>query len=1138
MSRIVRVLAFWGFVLVLASSAMGQPYDVISHTYSAVSSGKDSVFALPHFFLIAGKEEVYLDSIRLSSLVDYRIDYVRGEVHFSHLPDSGKVIRIFYQSFPFTTLSPEYVHRTWSDSAMGFLPPKVFQEPKRERSSGISFSDELQKSGSIFRGIQIGTDQGLQLQSGLRLQVSGYIAPKVEVIASLTDQNTPIQPEGNTQTLQEIDKVFVQVRAPGIGVTMGDYTYENATTEFGKYSRKLQGALGKAEGEKGTISAWIATSKGQFTTNHFNGIEGNQGPYSLVGANGERDIIVLAGTEKVWINGEPMIRGEDQDYVIDYSTGQITFTRRRLITSDSRITVDFEYSAQKFQKTISGISGQARLANDRITLFTSFFRESDDKHHPLDIALTQNEKTILARAGDHPDSAVSSGARYVGEGKGNYIRVESTEGPVYQYVGNLKGDYRLYCSYVGQGKGSYSLQGYGIYRYEGPGKGAYLPVIFLPLATSHQTGNVAVRWDPGKNIFFENEIALSSLDQNLYSSLDDKDNTGFAYIVQMGKEKSPVRIHGKGIGLLGFKGKARYIDANFRPLSRMSEVEHGRKWGTAEGKDWGESISEFTLTYAPITPLEFIGELGTFKQNEFSSSRIQWEATYSHAEMRRNTFFKYFPEFRYKIERILTQQSALEGYWIRQYGQMKTQWKWFSPSLFYESEHRKNTNPDSGYTGFRFDEWTGLMTFHPKRFSFQIEEKIRFDDVYRLGELCKNSLARTHTFRFDVQSDPVWTGSLLFTRRNRNYSLRSQEDQATDLAEMHLGFSPWDRFLDLQFNYRYSSTQVSEMVRDTIQIGSGLGNYRYDAGLREYVPDPDGDVIFRMFQTGRFLPVNDLEGEMRIQIEGAQFKKKLPRKINFFNNLRFYSYFRTERRDKERTFGKVNRRAFQPRWGKDSTLVTAATSFQEDVEYTKPKNGFSFRVRYRGDESESHQFLEEGALRRFRQWAVRIKGNPFRQWGILSEMEKQTEKKEYFSHFRTDRDIQAYALVLEISFRPQVRMEWALKAKFRQAVDRKPEPNSKGMALFWFPRFSYAFNTKGQFRTELELGHVFSAPSGRTLPYEMFGGDQPGRTIRLNVLFNYRVTSHILATFSYRGRKEPWRDKFSHTGQLEMRAFF
>ncbi|MEZ4688807.1 MAG: hypothetical protein R3A12_00950 [Ignavibacteria bacterium] len=61
------------------------------------------------------------------------------------------------------------------------------------------------------------------------------------------------------------------------------------------------------------------------------------GPYYLVGGNNELNILVLSGTEKVYLDGNLMIRGEQADYVIDYGIGTITFNNNRLITSDSRI---------------------------------------------------------------------------------------------------------------------------------------------------------------------------------------------------------------------------------------------------------------------------------------------------------------------------------------------------------------------------------------------------------------------------------------------------------------------------------------------------------------------------------------------------------------------------------------------------------------------------------------------------------------------------------------------------------------------------------------------------------------------------------------------------------------------------------
>jgi len=70
-------------------------------------------------------------------------------------------------------------------------------------SSESIFGSGMEKSGTIVRGFTVGTTKDFTLNSGLRLQLSGRLSDDIEVVAALTDENTPIQPEGNTERLEE-----------------------------------------------------------------------------------------------------------------------------------------------------------------------------------------------------------------------------------------------------------------------------------------------------------------------------------------------------------------------------------------------------------------------------------------------------------------------------------------------------------------------------------------------------------------------------------------------------------------------------------------------------------------------------------------------------------------------------------------------------------------------------------------------------------------------------------------------------------------------------------------------------------------------------------------------------------------------
>ncbi len=283
---------------------------------------------------------------------------------------------------------------------------KVSTTEKEGISEESIFGSGIEKSGTLVRGFTVGTNHDFSLNSGLRLQLSGKLSNDIEVVAALTDENTPIQPEGNTERLDELDKVFIQIKHPLATGTFGDYQLTRKQGEFGLIDRKLQGLLGEFNVKNTNGYIAIASSRGKFTTNNFNGIDGVQGPYILSGVNGERDIIVLAGTEKVYLDGIEMKRGEGNDYTIDYSNAQITFTPKRLITSYSRISVDFEYSAQQYSRNFFGTGVQSKLLKDALGIQFQYLREGDNQDAPIDIALSDSDKKILAAAGDDRNKAV------------------------------------------------------------------------------------------------------------------------------------------------------------------------------------------------------------------------------------------------------------------------------------------------------------------------------------------------------------------------------------------------------------------------------------------------------------------------------------------------------------------------------------------------------------------------------------------------------------------------------------------------------------------------------------------------------------------------------------------------------------
>src|SRR5690606_39006045 len=430
-----------------------------------------------------------------------------------------------------------------SDYLIKSLPLGLESESSFPAWSNISYS------GHFGRGINIGNNQNTTLNSNFDLQLRGSLPHGIEVVGSLSDNSIPIQPEGNSQRLQEFDKVFIQLTKDNATLIAGDHEIRSPASYFMKYYKKTKGVFAGYTSK--TSSGWeqessvnYAVSKGKFQRTTIQVEEGNQGPYRVASEANNLFVVVLAGTEKVYLDEQLLQREELNDYTIDYNLVKITITPRIYVSATSRIIVEYEYAEQNYLRSLfTGHTGWSRKGWD---LRLHIYSEQDGKNAFQNNILTPENEAILAEAGDDVENLTGTSiVPWEGgfeEGVVLYQLVDSMG-----FIGILRhvkepldvGLYTAGFSYVGEGNGDYVPAGDftngEVYHWvapntDGTSNGSYAPITRLQAPRQQQMFGFAARksWgENGENTIYS-EWSLTNEDLNRFSSSDRNDNVGWA----------------------------------------------------------------------------------------------------------------------------------------------------------------------------------------------------------------------------------------------------------------------------------------------------------------------------------------------------------------------------------------------------------------------------------------------------------------------------------------------------------------------------------------------------------------------------------------------------------------------------------
>ncbi len=1078
----------------------------------------DSVLYLRHGFIVP--ESLHFENLFYMGKVD--IDILNGRVRGFPVPTDTITVIAHYQHLNLQLPTTTFINP----------PPKIYQTPRDENEESNTpiikqaitpaVSYDFLKSGTMYRGITIGSQSNFALHSGLNLELDGKLSEDITIQGVLSDQNLPIQPEGNTQTLEEIDKVYIRVNLPHERISFGDYELDFRSMGLGNYYRKLEGINLTSQRANYQTTMAGAVSKGQYYTNYFLGEEGNQGPYQLSGRTGETAIIILAGTERVWVDGQPKLRGENYDYVIDYATAEITFTPRCLITAASRITVDFQYSDLVYQKNIWAVRSEGRWQSERLKLTANFVSESDDRFNPIEVEISNKDRAYLRTIGDAENLAfvgtihADSGGAYLlkdsilvfaGAGQGTHTATFYNVGKLGRYKKMYAGEL-TYFQYVDKNNPLTAASDIE--------QALYLPAKPLRLPRRQNYYYLAGSFQPHKNIEIKSEIARSDLDRNLFSPVDDRDNAGLAYNLET-NWTIPFWRNSSFI----LNGKWQAEENTFNPLDRLQAVEYRRLWNLSSDSTVGARSFLGQAGYNLGTILRINYSIGNLHQHLFKSNRQSIVLTGR---------FKNLDLYEFSHEDIRSQQAEQSAVrWQRQFARLRLNIWQLQPFGQYRQEIQDG-NIDFK-RDFRFGEYKiGLKSREEANWRWQLETDWRRDDFHDSTGWKTGTLARNIGFNGQVSRWRAITAQWDYLYRNlNNYQGTWKPGQTFHLLNLLMKYEPLQQAIYGEAVFKIESEKAVKKERRYFYVGKGLGEFLYDSTFADYVAHPRGDYILRVFATNIKEPATRLTNGFRWQFNGTALRKEsFLKRITTVTDIRLEQQIRTI--SKPLTYA-----TFSPAQV-DSLFLFFNRQLQQDINWRSAHRRAEWRFRFL--KSNQVNQLEVRGLERnnSNEFSIGYRGVFWKESNLESELALRNYQRISSYDAHRNRDINSFRLKDAIAWAFDRRNYFTTEITVMRDV-QQDVPDLRAILTGIKFTYEHKVTQKGRWQFFTEIDQVNVRPKGSPIPWEMSNGKKEGTTIGWGISCEYRLGANLTIRANYEGWREPLYPVY-HLGSGEIRAYF
>ena len=1034
---------------------------------------------------------------------------------------------------------PAFITKTYSPFDKKFIVPnnsntgQLYSLTTNKKATELKLFDGLKTSGYINRGITSGNNQSTVANSSMDINIEGKLSDKVAIRANIFDTNIPLQENGYSQSITDFDRIFIELYSKDWRVKAGDISLKNESSYFLAFEKQVSGLEVAASINTNTkIAASGAIVRGQFSSYDFVGIEANQGPYKIFGPNNEPNFVIIAGSEKVFVNGSKITKGINEDYLIDYNIGEVRFNTTFPITNDMRIRVEFQFSNRNYTRFIS--YEKAEYKTNNVELSGYFYNENDVKNQPIQVSLTAAQKQILANAGNNTNLMVGESA-YPDVFDANrilYKKVQSGTNDYFEYSTNENDNlFTVTFSNVNNNEGDYILSetfaNGNVFVYVGVNLGNYQPITQLIAPTKLQVAVLNSSYKPSKKTTILTEVAFSNNDQNLFSTIDNNQNKGIA--TKLAWKQTLLDKKWKLLSDVNYL----FIHKNFNTIQRFQSVEFNRDWNlnnpTGNQQQIGINLS---LQKSEDTFLNY-----SFQQLQFSDNfKGEKHLITSNLQLKNTSF--------YTNSSFLSNNSEIQDNTflrVKAGIEQRLLKSWFGGFLNIESNNGviKQTQ-EAILTNHQFKEYEGYIGLGD---STKVFAKVGFN--YR-----DNDSIRTNTFTEINNRKTYYLDAKIIQTERTNLSLFANyretenafsENQKALNSKIIYNQRFLKNFITLGTSYETSSGNVAQQDFVYVEVEAGQGFYTWidynDNGIQEF----DEFEVAEFQDQANFLRV-PLPNLQFIATQSAKINQSITLNANQWSNKtglkkvlsHFYNqFFLSSRNELERARNSFNLNPFN--MSKDQQISVNFTiknslyfnrglqNFSATYTYAKAENKQQYSIGSQDTDTNYQQIDFQHKVGKF--WLIDLQGK-------LSENKLETEN---FNNRNYEIDV--------IAFQPKISYVLNNDNRFAAFYHMKNKENTLaefeklkqqkiGIEYFYTGKSTSQFNAN--FTT---FFNDFSGNPNSPVGYQMLEGLQEGTNYTWTFLWNKKLNSFLNVNLNYKGRKS-LNSKTIHTGTINLKAVF